>query len=99
PVDVAAVGKGFLVALPDPVDDRRMAGIAWRAMVKLAAEVDDFQRSAPRVSFPGRGAAFFMPLREKPGWYHTPCSVTAPALQRTAPQELRHSASKTRVNA
>ena len=35
----------------------------------------------------------------EPGPHQTPASVTAPALQRTASQELRHSASKTRVNA
>jgi hypothetical protein len=35
----------------------------------------------------------------EPGPYQTPVSVTAPALQRTASQVLRHSASKTRVNA
>src|SRR4051812_40935903 len=35
----------------------------------------------------------------EPGPYHTPEFVTAPALQRTASQVLRHSATKTRVNA
>jgi hypothetical protein len=35
----------------------------------------------------------------EPGPYRTPACVTAPALQRTAPQGLRHSASKTRVDA
>src|SRR3569832_797561 len=41
PVHLAAVRKGFLVRLPRTVDDGRVAGIARRAVIKLAAEVDD----------------------------------------------------------
>src|SRR3954453_19352650 len=35
----------------------------------------------------------------EPGPYQAPAFVTAPALQRTASQELRHRGSRTRVNA
>src|SRR3569832_1463697 len=41
PVHLAAVRKGFLVRLPHPVDDGGVAGIVRRAMITLAAEVDD----------------------------------------------------------
>jgi hypothetical protein len=40
-----------------------------------------------------------MDARVKPAHDEGIVLVTAPALQRTASQELRHSASKTRVNA
>ena len=42
PVDIAGVGKGILVVLPDAMDDGRMAGIGRSAMMEFAAEVDDF---------------------------------------------------------
>jgi hypothetical protein len=41
-----------------------------------------------RSPCPGRGAAFFMPLR-RAGTVLNTARCTAPALQRTAPQELR----------
>src|SRR5262245_55615849 len=40
-MDVARFGKGFRVCLPDAVNDRRLARIGGRAMVELAAQVDD----------------------------------------------------------
>jgi hypothetical protein len=38
---VAAIGKGFLVSLPDAVNDRRMARIAGGAVIEFTAEVDN----------------------------------------------------------
>ena len=40
-VHIAGLGKGFLVGLPDAMHDRRMAGIAWGAVIEVAAEIDD----------------------------------------------------------
>jgi hypothetical protein len=40
-VDVAGLGERFLVRLPDAVDDRRLARIARRAVIEVAAEIDD----------------------------------------------------------
>src|SRR5262249_16445836 len=38
---VAGVDEGLLVRLPDAVNDRRLSRIARRAMIELAAQVDD----------------------------------------------------------
>jgi hypothetical protein len=46
---IAAIGEGFLVGLPDAVDDGGMAGITGRAVVELTREVDDLHEG----SFPG----------------------------------------------
>ena len=43
PVHITGLGKGFFVGLPDPVHDRRVAGIARGAVIELSAEVDDLQ--------------------------------------------------------
>src|SRR5207237_10019313 len=46
-VNVAGIGKSFSVRLPDAVNDRRLARITWRAMVELAAQIDDAHCHVP----------------------------------------------------
>ena len=40
--DIAGVGQRVGVVLPHAVHDRGMSGIAGRAVIELAAEIDDF---------------------------------------------------------
>src|SRR5262245_20838133 len=47
PPHAAGVHEGFLVGLPDAMHDRRVAGIGGRAVIELAAEIDDLQRVSP----------------------------------------------------
>src|ERR1700755_126019 len=42
---IVRVRQRVLVVLPHAVDDGRVAGIARRAMIELAAEVDDFHEA------------------------------------------------------
>src|SRR5436190_18249310 len=46
-VNVAGIGKSFSVRLPDAVNDRRLARITRRAMVELAAQIDDAHCHGP----------------------------------------------------
>jgi hypothetical protein len=41
-VHIAGIGERILMALPDAMDQGRVAGIGRGAVVELAAEVDDF---------------------------------------------------------
>ena len=52
-LDVAGFGERLLVGLPDAVDDGRLARIARGAVIKLAAEIDDFH-GRPPVDLEGR---------------------------------------------
>src|ERR1051325_4871559 len=76
-------------SLSAPLRYAAMASVAL--MVSISALASSIIALMPRVivwgigppSCPGRGAAFFTPLREKPG---PTASTWAPALQRTAPR-------------
>jgi hypothetical protein len=43
---IAAIGEGFLVGLPDAVDDGGMARITRGAVIELTAEVDDLHEGS-----------------------------------------------------
>src|SRR5262249_15479018 len=45
PPHIVRVRQCILMVLPHAVNDRRMAGIARRAVIELAAEVDDFHEA------------------------------------------------------
>jgi hypothetical protein len=40
-VHIAGLDKGFLVGLLYAMYDRGMAGVAWGAVIEVAAEIDD----------------------------------------------------------
>jgi hypothetical protein len=43
---IAAIGEGFLVGLPDAVDDGGMARITRGAVIELTGEVDDLHEGS-----------------------------------------------------
>ena len=73
---------GFANLQRDAVDDALVARVLAEADDEVVDVEDDVVSS--QAPCPGRGAAFFMPLR-RTGTYRTP-RCAAPALQRTAPR-------------
>src|SRR5262249_38108847 len=81
-VDVSGIDEGLLMRLPDAVDDWRLPWIAWRAVVEVAAEIDDAHLSSARGQL--RWIMHCPPaaLRLLQNWSASPADANGPVMAR-----------------